>query len=477
MKKNHSVNKSDIRNIPTTVPRIFVYLFLMTLTLMASSCKKFLDPKPVNAVSDKKPIFDQASALTALNGVYRQLASSGYYGETYVTLGYFPSGDIKNLTTGGSANLVNVNFRADDVTFNAAWEAIYNTINRANHVIERVPQTEDPQFTQAEKDQYVGEAKFIRALAYFDLARAWGGVQLILQPTTSLVDRPSVKRSTQEETYAQVLRDLEDAEALLPDEVNRIRATRRTVWALRARLHLYRQEWELAEEYAGKLIEYTSDYQLVRPYKAWFADNAAGTQESIFELEYSAINPSAIRAQMQHPTNGGTYRYAPNDRFVELLNDSAKSGGRNALISSVTQGGITIWFGNLYYRLPATDPAYIFRIAEMYLIRAEARAHLANFSESNGALADLNAVRERAGLAKSTAVTADEVLNAIEEERRVEFAFEAHRWFDLSRTKRAKAVLQALDPNTHVDDFELLFPIPTTQIQLDPDLTQNEGYN
>jgi hypothetical protein len=319
----------------------------------------------------------------------------------------------------------------------------------------------------------VGEAKFIRALSYFDLARAWGGVQLILEPTASLQNRPQTTRSSLEETYSQIIKDLDEAEELLPNTLNRIRATKRTVWALKARVYLYKKDWALAEQYASKLIDLSADYTLVKPYSGWFAGNVIATPESVFELEYSAINPSAIRAQMQHPTNGGTYRYAPTDKFVQLLNDPNVSGGRKALISSVTQSGTTIWFGNLYYRLPATDPAYIFRITELYLIRAEARAQLENVS---GAVADLNKVRDRAGIAPTAAATQDEILLAIENERRIEFAFEPHRWFDLARTKRAKAVLEALDKNTVVDAHELLFPIPIVQIQLDASLKQNTGY-
>jgi len=447
------------------------------IILLLSACEKFLTTEPVNDVSDERTIYDKASAETALRGTYRQLGASGYYGETYVTLGYFPSGDIKNLTTGGGANLVNINFRTDEVLFNSAWSAIYETINRANHVIAKVPLVQDPALTPELRNQYVGEAKFIRALAYFDLARAWGGVQLILEPTISLTDRPDVKRSSQADTYQQVLNDLADAEQLLPDGVNRIRATKRTVWALRARLHLYREEWALAEEYADKIIAFANDYQLVKPYSAWFANNVTGSLESIFELQFSAINPSAIRAQMQHPTNGGTYRYAPTDQFVQLLLDPNVSGGRRALIGSVTQGGVTIWFGNLYYRLPATDPAYILRIAEIYLIRAEARAHLGKLAGNDSALEDLNQVRDRAGVPLSTASTQEALLLAIENERRFEFAFEAHRWFDLSRTKRAKEVLETLNPNVSVEPHEQLFPIPVTQIQLDNSLEQNPGYN
>ncbi|RZK61187.1 MAG: RagB/SusD family nutrient uptake outer membrane protein, partial [Pedobacter sp.] len=202
----------------------------------------------------------------------------------------------------------------------------------------------------------------------------------------------------------------------------------------------------------------------------------SATRESIFELQFSAINQNATRIQMAHSTNGGQYRYAPNDRFVQLLNNPAIGGGRSALIGSVTQSGIVNWYGNLYYRKDASDPAYIFRIAEMYLIRAEARAEQDNLSETTGALYDLDQVRDRAGLAPSTAIGKTNVLLAIEEERRYEFAFEAHRWFDLARTGRAKAVLEALDPNTKVADHELVFPIPVTQLQLDKNLDPNPFY-
>lgn len=456
--------------------KLLKYIFTIATIFSLNSCKKFLTTNPVNAVSDENTIYDKVSSETALRGVYRQFGNIGYYGENYVTFGYFPSGDIKNLTTGGSANFVNVNFRTDDVLFNTTWIAIYNAINRANHVIAKVPEVNDPLLTTELRNKYIGEAKFLRALAYFDLARAWGGVQLILEPTASLQNRPQIKRSSLEQTYAQVLKDLEDAETLLPDEVNRIRATKRTVWALRARLHLYKKEWALAESYASRLIEKTTDYQLLKPYSSWFANNVVATQESIFELEFSAQNPNSTRIQMAHSSNGGQYRYAPNDRFVQLLNDPQIGGGRSALIGSITQSGIVNWYGNLYYRKDASDPAYIFRIAEMYLVRAEARAHLNNLSTINGALYDLNKVRERAGIAASAASTQSEILLAIEEERRYEFAFEAHRWYDLARTGRAKAVLEALDPNTRVDEHEYLFPIPITQIQLDPSLEQNPGY-
>ncbi|MCH5685321.1 RagB/SusD family nutrient uptake outer membrane protein [Niabella sp. W65] len=127
------------------------------------------------------------------------------------------------------------------------------------------------------------------------------------------------------------------------------------------------------------------------------------------------------------------------------------------------------WYGNLYYRTNGTDPAYIIRLAELYLIRAEARASLP-VPDISGSREDLNKVRNRAGLASLSINTAAELLTAIENENRYEFAFENHRWYDLVRTGRAQAVLGITDAN------KLLLPIPYAQILVDGSLTQNPGY-
>jgi hypothetical protein len=123
--------------------------------------------------------------------------------------------------------------------------------------------------------------------------------------------------------------------------------------------------------------------------------------------------------------------------------------------------------GALYPQSNGTDPVYVIRIAELWLIRAEARARQNHLPE---ALYDLNAVRSRAGISASTAATQEELLAAIENERRVEFALEPHRWFDLVRTGRAAAVLNVTDGRRYV------FPIPTPERQADPSLDQNPGY-
>lgn len=444
----------------------FAYSISIIILGVLSGCSQFLDVQPKDAISDAQTITDQTSAETALRGVYSSLASEGYYGISFQSIGYL-SGD--NIAWTGSQSqvqeFINHKVNADNSTISAAWIAIYRTINRANNVISKVPAVTDPTLTQELKNQIVGEALFIRALAYFDLARTWGGVPLITKPTTSPTENVGVARSTQAETYAQVLKDLQEAEALLPDAVNRYRATRQTVWALRARYHLYQQQWAQAEEYAGKLIGDAADYQLLKPYKSFFAENVRGTQESVFELFYNGTTEvNTHRGQWQPQSNGGTRQWAPNDAFVQLVNDPAIGGSRSALVAKDNQNR---WFGNLYYRNPASDPSYVIRIAELYLIRAEARAWQTKLTDAS---ADLNAVRDRAGVTPVTAQTQEDVLLAIENERRIEFALEPHRWFDLVRTNRTEAVLGVTDARRN------LMPLPVQQLLVDKALVQNPGY-
>ena len=225
------------------------------LLTFSVSCSNFLDVKPLESISDAQTIFDKSSAETALRGVYSALSNGSYYGTTFQSIGYL-SGD--NIQWTGSQSqvqeFINKKVQPENSTISGAWTAIYRTINRANNVIAKVPTVTDPLLTEVLKNQIVGEAYFIRALSYFDLARTWGGVPLITKPTAAPTENKGVSRSSQAETYALVLKDLETAEPLLPSTTDRYRATRKTVWALRARYHLYLKEWAKAEEYASKLI-------------------------------------------------------------------------------------------------------------------------------------------------------------------------------------------------------------------------------
>lgn len=441
-----------------------IILAFFTLT----SCEKFLDVAPRDEASDEVTIVDLNSAETAINGAYRALAAGGYYGATFQFAIYLQGGDL----AWGDSRTVNREFiqndvRSDNEEVEAVWVAIYRTINQANHVIEKVPAIPEQQIDNETRSRILGEACFIRGLAYFDLARTWGGAQLVLKPTESVNDTKGIGRSSTAETYAQALRDLNEAENRLPAAVNRVRATKNTVWALKARFYLYQQDWEQAEHYASLLID-DSNYELLKPYSSWFANNVVGTRESVFETAYSNNNTNGHRNNWQPPANGGVRRWFPTDNFISLVTNPAIGGGRSALVAQTSSG---IWYGNLYYRNPPVDPSYVIRIAELYLIRAEARASLGG-SKLAGALEDLNAVRDRAELEPSDAATREALLLATENERRFEFAFEPHRWFDLVRTNRAAEVINLTDPNRYV------LPIPIGQIIIDPSLkdAQNDGY-
>jgi len=448
---------------------LYRYLIPATLLISSAGCKKFLNVQPIDQVSDASTIVDATSSETAVRGVYRTMAQN-YYGGLYETFGYLGGDDI--VWTGSQAviqQFISHNITADNGNLETVWAGIYQTINGANEVIAKVPKVVDATFTAGQQNQLTGEGYFLRALAYFDLARVWGGVPITLTPTTTATEKNKIPRSSLAQTYAQVLSDLDAADSLMspPTAQNPVRANRETAWALKARYYLYQKDWANAEAYASKVIADNTYYQLLAPFSSWFQPaSAVATKESVFELSYNATYTNGSRGYWQPPANGGTRQWAPNDSLVALLNNTQVGGGRSALLGVVT--ATNTWYGNLFYRSPATDPSYIIRIAELYLIRAEARAEQ---NELTAALADLNAIRTRAGLANSTAVTQNDILLAIEQENRLEFALEPHRWFDLVRTGRAQTVLGITDAN------QLLFPIPVTEIQLSNGiLTQNPGY-
>jgi starch-binding outer membrane protein, SusD/RagB family len=441
-------------------------LIFFGMIVLFTGCE-VLNLEPESKISDKLAIIDGSSLATALTGTYSRLQDNGYYGYTFQSLGYLPGDNVK--WTGSYDFLAQFdanNVRPDNTQLISVYSGIYRTINSANQVIAAAATITDPLLSKTLRKQYKGEAYFIRALSYFDLSRVWGGMPLITLPTLSSLDNIDIERSSLDETRNQVLNDLNTADTLLTETTNRNRATLKTVYALKARLYLYMQDWTNAEIFATKLIT-DNNYELISPYNSFFANNVKNTKESIFELAYSATDQNDHSNWWQPPVNSGRREWAPTDELVSLLNTAGTGGNRNTMIARTAPPG-NLWYGNVYYRNPRVDPAFVIRIAEMYLIRAEARAHLNKIPEG---VLDLNAVRSRAGLTPSSAATSDALLTAVEQERRLEFAQEPHRWFDLVRTGRAAAVLGVTDQN------KWIMPIPINEIQAsNGHLAQNPGY-
>ncbi len=225
--------------------------------------------------------------------------------------------------------------------------------------------------------------------------------------------------------------DLTKAETLLPeDATTRNRAQKSTARALRARLHLYREQWADAENYASQVISNTK-YTLVKPYKTFFTSPFLSS-EAVFELTFSSNDKNSFWNLWYPSSFGGQYTLKPSNSVIAKLNDATIGGTRKALIAGT---GSSVYGVLLQHNRSSTDPSYVIRIAELYLIRAEARAKKST-PDLAGAIADLNVVRARAEVPAFTGTTQAEVIQAIEDENSVEFAFESHRWFDLVAPKR-----------------------------------------
>ncbi|MFD2965768.1 RagB/SusD family nutrient uptake outer membrane protein [Sphingobacterium bambusae] len=440
------------------------FLIYIAYLLLSSSCSSFLEVDPKTSISGDNVINDLTSAEAALNGTY--VALRDYYSVNFQSIAYL-SGDNVEWTGSQSQiqEFINHRVNAENSTIASTWNGIYQAVNRANNVIKVLRDNQELDIAAEDRARILGQAYAIRALSYFDLARIWGGVPLILEPTERVGQNAGIARSSSEETYAQILSDLSAAEELLGETTDRFIFTKKTIWALKSRFYLYTEQWAQAISYANRLLSDTN-YELLNPYYSFFRNNVTGTRESVFELFYNANELNPHRGQWQPQTNGGTRQWAPNAALVSLLNTPETGGARNELIARDNQNR---WYGNLYYRSPATDPTYIIRVAELYLIRAEASARINDYQQATD---DLNAVRTRALLSSRTnSENQAEILLWIENERRLEFAFEAHRWFDLVRTGRAQQVLSISE------SFRLLLPIPYSQILADPSLEQNPGYS
>jgi hypothetical protein len=180
-------------------------LIIAIAGISLQSCKKYLEVPSYNQVSDDNTIFDGASAQTAVRGAYRGLASLNY-SSTFQNVALQSGGDVRSINNAQTdLNVVNYSLRSDIPLLLTLWANNYNTINRANHIIQKVPGVTDINLTPALKDQLLGEGYFIRALSYFDLARLFGNVPIFLTPTNVVADKVGTPKSTQAQVYAQVL--------------------------------------------------------------------------------------------------------------------------------------------------------------------------------------------------------------------------------------------------------------------------------
>ncbi len=445
-----------------------LYIFILSLSIMA--CDVF-DVEPEASISDSSAITNESGLNAAVAGLYSQMQGSYYGGDLFfladVTSDVAQSVGTWDFYREMDTYVVN----ADNTEVRDLWEAIYDVVNQANNIIEAAPNVEDA--NQAAKDQAQGEALFARGLAFFDAARVWGGVpgaynELgIPLPTEPSREATYPSRPSIGDTYAQVEADLTQALSLLPETGGRGRATKGAARALLARYYLYTEDFSQASNFATQVID-DSNFSLVDDYTSIFTGK--NTSESVFEMQFDNQNTSNVRFWYAPGAIGGRGELAAHDDFFASIDDADE---RKALFAFDDVGGFT--YPIKYIKAGNIDNTHVIRIAEMYLIRAEADLQ----TGSGDPLADINAVRNRANLPSLSAVTLDDILA----ERRIELAFEGHRWFDLVRTGKALEVLSSVprtntpgDPAKLNDPSRQLFPIPNSELNVNENLVQNNAY-
>lgn len=461
--------------------------------LLTASCQKeTLDQAPQASLSAAGAIKDASTVNAATLGIYSGFQSGNYYGLRYQIFADLYADNMRHTGTFPSfAQIVNRQILPDNTEISSMWNSMYSTINRANTVIAAVPGIADPTLV---KDNALAEARILRANVYFDLIRYWGGsktgfnqaggvgVPLILTPTLTEADAAPKARATEAAVLAQVTADLDFAIGV--STFGNTAATGRVgkdyAKALRARVALYMGDYTTALTYSNELIA-SGRYTLTPgvTYRDIWANK--NTKESLWEVQYEPTNSNSIAFYYYTTATGGRNEIAA----TAALNTDHEAGDLRLPVNITLQGGSAASgstpanFKTLKYTRVSTgdDNVVMFRLAELYLIRAEARAQIG--TDLVGALADVNVVRVRAGLAASAAATTADLMTAILKERRIEFAHEGHRFFDLKRTNLLATTLGAASFGVTTADntFRALWPIPQREVLTSGGIiAQNTGY-
>jgi len=437
---------------------------LILFTLLLGSCTKMLEVQPTASMSAAEAIQDKTGVDRAITGGYNALQAVGSYGRNQIIVEDLAADNlIWTGTTQDYAQIANNLIAADNGVNEGIWGANYDCINRVNNVLARI---DDISMTTDERNTYSGDALFLRALSHFNLIGFFGGVPIKTQPTLDLSNIDQA-RNTMAEVYAQIISDLLDAEQKLPlsRPLGKASAFSATALLARAYLGLFQLNNDpavaaLAVAKADKVIN-EGGFILAPSYGDLFKGN---TTESIFEVAFDVQNSNRLAQYFFPRSLTGRYEISPPDAFIQTF-DAIDTSRFNA---SIAIDSTNMPYGYKYRDITGgTDRVYVLRLAEMYLIRAEALAY------SNGSIEsiqnDINVIRNRAGLLPVTATDYNELKLIIENERRHEFAFEGQRWSDLVRTKRAATVLNIPEKFT-------LFPIPLSEMQTNKKMTQNPGY-
>ncbi len=450
------------------------------------SCEKFLDPGTTSDKIFSEQVYaNDITAASALSGIFydMQLDKGIAQGTSSISLHTGLQSDEIASLPGYRFNGFYMNNTRHDF-----WSQFYTLLYSTNVAIERL--SNSIHLSSRAKDHLSGEAYFLRAFFYFHLVNLYGEVPLI---TSSNVKVNSViKRTSITEVYNQMVTDLKLAIDLLSDNYmaaniatvtnERVRPNKSVARALLSRVYLYKENWTEAAALASQLITNTAVYDTTALDKVFLKDS----KEAIWQLqpnkETGKTPPSTLDAELFVLENGPSIQ-KPVIASSFLLEAFEQNDQRYLKWIGINKAldGVTYYYPAKYKLYPSDagpqEYLMVFRLAEQYLIRAEARIHLGDL---DGAREDLNIIRHRAGLPDTDAVNYAQLSDAVLHERQVELFTEwGHRWFDLKRTGKINEVMSKVTPlkGGTWESYKQLFEIPSNDLKLNTNLEQNPGYS
>lgn len=494
--------------------RYFRLLSVLTLIVVFTNCEDFLNIRPEGTVPTTGIDYSKVeNVFLPISASYAKLRSYGAHVFPYI--GAFEIAS-DNADKGSTPEDNPTMKELDDLTYqptngliNDLWTAYFDIVSGANYAIHEMPKFEETLLNAADRHyamQCQGEAKTIRAYAYFNLTRLFGRVPII-DTTLSSEQLASVSQATTQQLYEFIEKDLEEAIAVIPEFYSKDwagRINKYTAMGIKAKVHLYQQEWDSVASLTDRIIA-SGRYGLLDNYRAVFSVDEENSKESIFEIQSSTLgNKTGPSTYLEYayvqgprgntPSNMQGWGFCtPSQNLINFFNS------RNEVIRPATTllyrgtktpegDSIKVACSNPVYNGKVYTPSYynnwnfngygfdhnirILRYADILLMHAEALVNGAAVPLTSGITADMaiNLVRDRAGLDPISGAT----LQDIWDERRAELAMEQDRFFDLIRTGQAASALSSKGFTTGKHE---VYPIPAAQMQLNTNLTQNFGYN
>lgn len=439
---------------------INIYVLFLT-TLLIFSCADLENLEPINSIPSGTVFASEASAEAAVIGIYDEMQDPTLVFDGWLALPQYFS-DEANATGTFPTRLEfgNLNVFPANTTMEAVFTDLYDVINVANNVIAGVPQVDEASFTDAEKADFMAQAKFLRAHCYLHLVTLWNEVPLVLTPTVEVGDNLFVARNSVGEIYDQIIKDFTEAANDLTAVTGPTFASQQAANAFLARVALYQGNWSEAIAKAETVLGAGFDLTAV-PF----------LEDQIYSLGFVSVDGNVLNFFYGSADTGGRYSIGPSQTIIDAFEPDDL---RFAQTLDLTSYSVPV--GTKYPSFAAansgtaTDPIFFIRHAEMVLILAEAEAEMGNYATASGYL---NQVRTRAGLADVT-LDANNYVDAILQERFVEFAFEGpQRLIDLRRKGKAEAVLAPIG----YDACDAVWPLPQRDIDRNINLVQNTCCN